>query len=175
MRLKAVCSPVSEIERKLPRGLTTVYADARVRLYIRSVCGPSARKPMIPLQFRPSLSGKQSGGNPDISRFFNVPSELSYLGSKQPLRASFDVHFGSEAGLAPAPDSAKNGRQPTMSLTPRGLSNKATGNRVKVADHVVRPTQRNEILRRLTAKRIRRTPVPFERHFSIASDPVGGC
>ena len=48
-------------------GPNTVYADARVRLCIRSVCGPLPRKPKILEEFRPSLSGKQSEANSDAT------------------------------------------------------------------------------------------------------------
>ena len=77
------CDYVDRALQELPLcGLTTVYADARVWLYIRSACVPLPRNPMILAEFRPSLSGKQSEENPDTSRLFNLPSELPYLGSK---------------------------------------------------------------------------------------------
>lgn len=79
------------------RGLPTEYEDASVRLYIQSNHGPLARKPMIPLESRPGLSGYQSEANLDTSLLSHVPSEPPHLGSRPLLLASSDVRFGSEA------------------------------------------------------------------------------
>lgn len=50
--------------RWLESNLTTEYEDAAVRLYIQSNHGLLARNPIILLEFRPGLSGKQSEANP---------------------------------------------------------------------------------------------------------------
>ena len=80
-----------------------MYADAKVRSYIRSRCRDVARNAMIVGEFRPALPGKQSDENLDTSLLSNVPPGLPPQGSRQLFLEGFDVRFGSQAEVGRPP------------------------------------------------------------------------
>lgn len=78
-------------------GQATEYAEARVRLNIRSRCGRNAARNLMTLQkSRPTLSGKQSDEYPETRQLSKVPVELSFLGSKQLFLTSSHDRVGSK-------------------------------------------------------------------------------